>query len=119
MGVTLVMGASVHPNRYSFLAVNNLRAHGEKVYAFGKEAGRAEDVEITNELLKYDGVDTVSMYMNPYTQKDFYSYILSLEPGRVIFNPGSENPEFYRILEKHHIPYEEACTLVLLSTGQY
>jgi hypothetical protein len=64
-------------------------------------------------------VDTVTLYINPKVQENYYKYVVSLKPRRVIFNPGTENPEFYAILEQNHIQYETACTLVLLATNQY
>lgn len=119
MGRTLVMGASLKPDRYSYLAVHQLRDSDEPVVAFGKKEGMVADVNIVNELRQYDDIDTVTLYLNSNAQKDFYNYIVSLGPRRVIFNPGTENKEFYSILESNGIGWEEACTLVLLSTHQY
>ncbi|NER12265.1 CoA-binding protein [Leptobacterium flavescens] len=116
---TLVFGASLKPNRYSNLAINRLVRHNEKVVAFGLKAGEVAGVSIDTELLDYEDVDTVTLYMNPMRQKEYYNYIVSLGPRRVIFNPGTENPEFYRILRENNIQPEIACTLVLLSTDQY
>ena len=70
-------------------------------------------------MLDFKDVDTVTLYLNPKRQKGYYDYIISLKPSRVIFNPGTENPEFYLLLKKHNIAFEQACTLVLLSTNQY
>lgn len=87
--------------------------------AFGLRAGEVSGIYIDTDLLTYKNVHTVTLYLNPKRQKDYYEYIVSLKPERVIFNPGTENPEFYKILKENNIAFEAACTLVLLSTNQY
>ena len=87
--------------------------------AFGLELGRIDDVQVDTELLNYENIDTVTLYLNPEVQKSYYDYILSLKPKRVIFNPGTENMELISLLSAQGIQSEIACTLVLLSTGQY
>ena len=89
------------------------------VVAFGLKKGIVEGIEIDTELLPYENVHTVTLYLNPERQKSYYDYIVSLNPERVIFNPGTENPEFYEILKSNTIDFEVACTLVLLTTNQY
>ena len=79
----------------------------------------ALDVIIETEKLPFHGVDTVSLYLNPKRQEEYYEYIVSLQPRRVIFNPGTENDAFYELLRKKNIAFEESCTLVLLATNQY
>jgi len=116
---TLVIGASLKPERYSNIAIKRLRSYNHEVKAFGLKSGTVEDVSIDTELMPYKDIDTVTLYLNPHRQKPYYDYIIGLNPKRIIFNPGTENPEFYNILEQHNIDYEVACTLVLLSTGQY
>ncbi|HVT83868.1 MAG TPA: CoA-binding protein [Chitinophagaceae bacterium] len=116
---TLVLGASDNPSRYSFLAVNRLRNHGHPVIAIGKKKTQVADVPITNEKISADDVDTVTLYLNPMHQQQYYDYILSLKPKRIIFNPGAENDELYDLAKKNGIQPVEACTLVLLNTGQY
>jgi len=116
---TLVLGASLHSYRYSYLAIHKLRKQGHPVVAIGSKEGTVRDVPIQTQALAFEGIDTVTLYLNPNIQKDYYDYILALNVNRVIFNPGTENPEFYRILEKHKVAYEIACTLVLLGTNQY
>jgi predicted CoA-binding protein len=116
---TLVLGASDNPARYSFLAVNNLREHKHEVVAIGKRASMVADIPIQVETSPIQDLDTVSFYLNPENQKNYYNYILDQHPRRVIFNPGAENPEFEKILTEKGIQVMEACTLVLLSTGQY
>jgi len=116
---TLVIGASLKTTRYSNIAINKLVAYKHDVLAIGLRAGQVAGVGIDTELLPYQFVDTVTLYINPSRQSAYVDYIVGLKPKRVIFNPGTENPEFYRILEKNDIAFEEACTLVLLSTNQY
>jgi predicted CoA-binding protein len=116
---TLVLGASENPARYSFLAINSLRKHQHPVAAIGRRKGRVLDVEISTDKNPMDTVDTVTLYLNPLNQKEYYDYILSLRPKRIIFNPGTENTELYDLAKNNGIQPLEACTLVLLSTGQY
>lgn len=116
---TLVLGASLKPERYSNIAINRLLNYNHEVKAFGLRAGKINNVTIDTELIPYDGIDTVTLYLNPLRQKEYYNYIIDLQPKRVIFNPGTENPEFYQLLQQNNIAFEEACTLVLLGTGQY
>ncbi|HXB10105.1 MAG TPA: CoA-binding protein [Puia sp.] len=116
---TLVLGASDNPQRYSYLAVNRLRNNGHPVVAIGGRPVTVGDVSIETEKKAFPGVDTVTLYLNPGMQKEYYDYILSLHPKRIIFNPGAENEELARLAQANGIQPLEACTLVLLSTGQY
>ena len=116
---TLVMGASLKPNRYSNFAIKKLLNSNIEVVAFGLREGEVNGVFISKDLVAHNNIHTVTLYLNSVNQRFYYDYILSLKPERVIFNPGTENPEFYKILNKNHINYEEACTLVLLSTNQF
>ncbi|NNE30766.1 MAG: CoA-binding protein [Winogradskyella sp.] len=116
---TLVFGASLKPMRYSNIAINRLSKFGHEVKAFGLRAGNVNGVTIDTELKQYEAIDTVTLYLNPKRQQAYYDYIIDLNPNRVIFNPGTENTEFYTLLLQNNIDYEVACTLVLLGTGQY
>jgi predicted CoA-binding protein len=116
---TLVLGASENPSRYSFLAINRLRKYGHPVVAIGRKIGKVADVPLITEKKEIDNIDTVTLYLNPGNQKEYYDYILSLHPKRIIFNPGTENEELYRLADQQGIKRLEACTLVLLGTGQY
>lgn len=116
---TLVLGASDNPERYSFLAVNRLRDKGHPVIAIGKKNAKVADVQIETEKKDYSGIDTVSVYLSPDHQLEYYDYIVSLHPKRLIFNPGAENEEFADLAKVNGIQPVEACTLVLLSTGQF
>lgn len=116
---TLVIGASANPARYSYLAVQRLNAHQHPVIALGARKGVIGDTEIETERKPLEQVDTITMYINPARQKDYYEYILSLQPKRIIFNPGAENEELASMAGQKGIKTMEACTLVLLSIGQY
>ena len=116
--VTLVLGGSLNEGAYSNTAIKKLRAKGFVVAAIGRKKGLVLDVAIqTDKNLK--DIDTVTLYLNPKSQKEYYSYVLSLKPRRVIFNPGTENQEFIKLLAQNNIGTEIACTLVLLSLNQY
>jgi len=116
---TLVLGASDNPSRYSYLAVQRLRALGYPVVAVGRRPGKVGDVNIQTEAAKESDIDTVTLYLNPAHQKEYYPYILSLHPKRIIFNPGAENEELAELASTAGISTKEACTLVMLSTNQY
>jgi predicted CoA-binding protein len=116
---TLVLGASANPARYSYLAINRLRNNDHPVVAIGKRAGEVAGTSIETAPREITDVDTVTLYLNPENQKQYYDYILSLNPKRIIFNPGAENEELQHLAEQKGINTMEACTLVLLSTGQY
>ena len=119
MKKTLVFGASLNPNRYSHYVIQRLVANNYEVVAFGLRKGEVEGVIIDTTLKPYKDIDTVTLYMNAKRQKEYYNYIIGLRPNRIIFNPGTENPEFFKQLEENNINFEMSCTLVLLSTNQY
>jgi predicted CoA-binding protein len=116
---TLVLGASDNPARYSYLAIQRLMAKGHPVKAIGKKKTNVLGIEIEADEIKWNDIDTITLYLNPANQKQYYDYILSLSPKRIIFNPGTENPELAGLAAAKGIKTFEACTLVMLSTGQY
>ncbi|HET8886385.1 MAG TPA: CoA-binding protein [Salinimicrobium sp.] len=116
---TLVLGASTNPSRYSYIAIKRLVDHGEPVKAIGLKEGIVQNIRIIKEKKHFDDIETVTLYLNPKRQEEYYDYIISLEPKRVIFNPGTENPVFYKMLGDKNIEPVVACTLVMLSTNQY
>lgn len=116
---TLVLGASDNPTRYSFMAITRLRQQGHLVVAIGKKETKISDINVATGFPLLDNIDTVTLYLNPQNQKVFYDYIISLNPKRIIFNPGTENTEFAKMAAAHGVYTMEACTLVLLSTNQY
>src|ERR1035437_6091302 len=119
MKKTLVIGASENPERYSNKAIHALVSHQHEVVAIGLREGEVAGVSFDSEKKAFKNIDTVTMYIGPQNQPDYYTYILNLKPQRVIFNPGTENPEFVSQLKAAGIHAEIACTLVLLATGQY
>ncbi|WP_439504469.1 CoA-binding protein [Sediminibacterium sp.] len=119
MKKTVVLGASENPARYSFEAVTRLRKYGHEVIAVGRKAAMVAGVQIETEPPSAHAIDTVTLYLNPTAQKPYYDYIVGLKPQRIIFNPGTENDELEAIAQQNGIETIEACTLVMLSTGQY
>ena len=116
---TLVLGASDNPSRYSYLAVQRLRSHDHPVVAIGRKSTVVADVTVETDKHQYADIDTVTLYLNPQHQREYYDYILSLSPRRIIFNPGTENDELAALAAEKNIQTTEACTLVMLSTNQY
>lgn len=116
---TLVIGATEKPGRYANLAAHSLLRHGHDVELVGLRPGQIDGHPIQTGHPDLEDVDTVTMYVGPRNQPDLYEYIKSLNPRRVIFNPGAENPEFERNLQDAGIEPIEACTLVMLSIGTY
>jgi hypothetical protein len=116
---TLVIGASENTSRYSNMAVNSLLQHQHEVVALGKTKGAINGVEILTGQPSIDSIDTITLYLNPAHQLPLYNYILNLKPRRIIFNPGTENPELEALAQAKGIEVTEACTLVMLSIGVY
>lgn len=116
---TLIIGASTNPERYAYKAANSLLANGHEIELVGQKAGEIKGHEIQTNYPDFEGIDTVTMYVGPKNQPDLYDYILKQNPRRIIFNPGSENSEFEQLAKGKGIEVEEACTLVLLATGQF
>jgi len=119
MKKTIVLGASDNPERYSFLAVQKLTKYNHPVIAIGRKAGMIGGVPIITDHPSQKEVDTITLYLNPSLQKEYYDYILSLHPKRIIFNPGTDNEELVEMATEKGIQAIEACTLVMLNTGQY
>jgi hypothetical protein len=116
---TLVLGASDNPERYSNMAIRMLRSHAQEVVAIGLKETEVGDVHVMTDAMPRADVDTVTLYLNPRHQVPYYDFILSLDPRRIIFNPGTENDELKSLAGSKGIECLEACTLVMLSTGQY
>ncbi|MBS1749373.1 MAG: CoA-binding protein [Bacteroidetes bacterium] len=116
---TIVLGASDNPSRYSFLALQKLKEAGHDVIGIGKRETVAGEIAIHAIEQAVEDVHTVTIYLNPGNQRQYYDYILSLHPRRIIFNPGTENNELKQLANREGITTLDACTLVLLSTGQY
>src|SRR3970040_2563325 len=116
---TLVLGASTKPARYAFMAIEKLVEKGHSVLAIGQNAGEVAGIKIQTKAVPLKNIDTVTLYLNPLRQRDYYNYIVEAKPKRVIFNPGTENPQFYQLLRLNDIKVEVACTLVMLTINQY
>src|SRR5258705_1324395 len=114
---TLVLGASDNPARYSYLAIQRLRSLGHPVLAIGRKNTTlgdviiTKDVTLTKENKEFTGIDTITLYLNQQHQREYYDYILSLQPRRIIFNPGAENAELVSLATQNGIQALEACTL--------
>ena len=116
---TLVLGASTDPSRYANKAIKLLHSHNHEVVAVGLDEGSVSGVPIIHDVPVDGDIDTITLYLNPVRQKLYYDKILNLKPRRIIFNPGTENNELNKLANAEGIETEEACTLVLLNTGQY
>ena len=116
---TLVIGASTNPDRYSNMAIRALKSHQQKVIALAKRSGEVAGVPIQTEFPVNETVHTVTLYVGPQHQPEYYRQVIDLNPSRVIFNPGTENRAFEEMLESKGIETIEGCTLVMLSTGQF
>jgi predicted CoA-binding protein len=116
---TVLLGASENTDRYANRAIRSLRNHGHPVTAIGLRDGKVVDVQIVKTRPEVKDVDTVTLYLSAKNQKQYYDYILSLHPKRIIYNPGAENDELAALAEQNNIENMEACTLVLLATGQF
>ncbi|MCW3070492.1 MAG: CoA-binding protein [Bacteroidetes bacterium] len=119
MKKTVVIGASENPDRYAYKATIALQNHQHQVVPVGLKEGQINGIKILKDKPPVEDVDTVTLYVGPQNQPAWYDYILSLKPKRVIFNPGTENDEFEEQLKKNNIEPVEACTLVMLSMGNY
>ena len=116
---TVVIGASTNPDRYGYMATVALQKKNHIVVPVGIKEGEINGEKILLGKPDIKDVETVTLYVGPMNQPEWYDYIISLKPTRVIFNPGTENPEFENLLRKNNIEPVEACTLVMLSIGNY
>ncbi|WP_348823545.1 CoA-binding protein [Flavobacterium aestuarii] len=116
---TLIIGATTKPDRAAFKAIKLLVANGHSVIALGQNSGEVAGIKINTKAIPVTNIDTISLYINPSRQRDYYNYIVEAKPKRVLFNPGTENPELYQLLELNNIKFEAACTLVLLTLNKY
>ena len=116
---TLIIGASPDASRYSYKAAHMLKRFGHEIVNVGIKKGEVAGVLIEKPEIIHKGIDTITLYIGPALQEQYHDYILQTNPRRVVFNPGTENAEFEKLLDQQGIEPVEACTLVLLSTGQY
>lgn len=116
---TLVLGASTNPSRASNKAIQMLVERNQQVSAIGIRDGEISGIPIQHGMPALDNIHTVTLYLNPQRQEDFYDYVLGLQPERIIFNPGTENAVFINMAKERGIEIEIACSLVMLTLGQY
>jgi uncharacterized protein len=116
---TAIIGASPNSDRYSYRATMMLNKYGHKVFPVGMRKGTIDDIKILTDFPELPEIDTVTLYVGPANQPYWYDYILGLNPKRIIFNPGTENPQLYNKATEKGINCIQACTLVMLSTGEY
>jgi hypothetical protein len=116
---TLVLGASTNPSRFSYLAIKSLVGKNIEVVAIGAREGEVDGIPITTARHKHNDIHTITLYLNPSNQVEYLDYILSLNPKRIIFNPGTENGELLKLARAKGIEVVFDCTLVMLSNGRY
>lgn len=116
---TLVIGASIDSGKYSNIAIRKLISHNHEVVALGLNGGNVSGIDILQGFPEVKDIDTVTLYVNPLKQKQYFDYIINLKPKRIIFNPGTENSEFAKLAEENNIEVCESCTLVLLAVNEY
>jgi len=121
MKKTLILGASTNPARYSYLVANKLVRKGHLIVNVGRKVGQVAgaDIEPADMDKLHTDIDTITVYVAPQNQHLYYDYVLGTKPKRVVFNPGAENPELREKLQNAGIETVEACTLVMLNTGQF
>lgn len=119
MKKTLILGASTNTARYSYLVANKLVRKGYPIVNVGRKSGQVAGAEIEKADVIHTDIDTITVYVGPKNQSPYYDYVIQTNPKRVIFNPGAENAEFAAALKEKGIEVVEACTLVMLNTGQY
>lgn len=118
---TLIVGATPNSTRYAYMAAERLTAHQHEIIPIGIKKGEVygKDILPIREFPELKNIDTITMYIGPRHQEEYIDYLLDLNPKRVIFNPGTENPEFMALIEARGIEVVEGCTLVMLQTGQF
>ncbi|OAV45533.1 CoA-binding protein [Lewinella sp. 4G2] len=116
---TLILGATPNPSRYANIAAHRLVGAGHEIVNVGIKQGAVAGAEILNGLPEIGDVDTVTLYVGPKNQSGYYDWLVGMAPRRIIFNPGTENPELSKLAQEAGIETEVACTLVLLASGQY
>lgn len=114
-----VIGVSDKPDRYSNMCVRQLLHHGHEVFPFGFKDFDIDGLRIITDKMPVDDIDTITLYLSPARQPEWYDLILNSHPRRIIFNPGTYNPELEKLAADHHIQTVESCTLFMLSSGTF
>ncbi len=116
---TLILGATPNAGRYAYAAANRLTQSGYSIVNVGLKSGEVAGIPIEKPEEIHSDIDTITLYVGPQNQPPLYDYILATHPKRIIFNPGTENAELRRMANERGIETEYACTLVMLSIGEY
>ncbi len=116
---TLVVGASEKPHRYSNKAIHKLLRYGHEVVPLAPRPGKVDGVSFVTGKPSVKDIHTITLYVGSARQTDLHDYFLSLNPKRIIFNPGTENEPFRRRAQQQGIETVENCTLVMLETGLF
>lgn len=121
MKKTVIIGATANPSRYAHIAATMLTEYGHEIVPVGIKNETVLGKQILNLRDKpaIDNVDTITLYVGPQNQPEWYDYLLSLNPKRIIFNPGTENDELEKRAEAQGVEVVEGCTLVMLRSNQY
>lgn len=119
MKKTLILGATTNPSRYAYIAANRLVSYKHPIVNVGLKIGEVAGQPIEMAETVHSDIDTITLYLGPKNQEPLYNYIIQTKPKRIIFNPGTENPELETLANQNGIETLEACTLVLLSIGEY
>ncbi|THH41869.1 CoA-binding protein [Neolewinella litorea] len=119
MKTTLILGATPNPSRYAYLAAERLASRGHEIVPVGVKHGRVQGREILHGKPDVPEIDTVTLYVGPQHQPEYYDWLLRVAPRRIIFNPGTENPELGRLARENGIEVVHGCTLVMLAGGSY
>jgi predicted CoA-binding protein len=121
MKKTVVVGATTNPSRYAYLAAERLTQHQHEIVPIGIKKGEvfSQSILPIREHPKIADVDTITMYIGPRHQPEYYNYLLGLKPKRMIFNPGTENNELMTMATEQGIEVVTGCTLVMLGVGNY
>lgn len=119
MKKTLVLGATTNPDRYAYIATKKLLRYNHPVVLVGQREGEIAGEKILTGTPSIDEVDTITLYVGVRNLPPFFDYIIGLKPKRVLFNPGTENPDLIRLCKENGIEIEIGCTLVMLSAGTY
>ena len=117
---TVLLGASPKPDRFAYKAVRSLQRRNIPVIALGRKDADLDGIKIRKGMPGDIGpVHTVTLYLNPKNQEEYYDYIISLQPSRIIFNPGTWNPDLAELARSHNIEVVRDCMLIMLNSSKF
>lgn len=117
---TVLLGASPKPDRFAYKAVRSLQRRNIPVIALGRKDADLDGIKIRKGMPGDIGpVHTVTLYLNPKNQEEYYDYIISLQPSRIIFNPGTWNPDLAELARSHDIEVVRDCMLIMLNSSKF